>query len=231
MPPTSRTIGRVLETIRGEFPDISVSKVRFLETEGLICPERQQPSGYRRFSQEDVDRLLYVLRAQRDRYLPLKVIREELEAIDRGEDPATVSDQTPPEAEAPTPPEPTSTSTKRPSNTRLLTRRQVLQESGLGEASFIHLERLRLVEPRRGTQFYGREAVAVAQAAKRLSHYGMDLRQMKILHQAAVAEAALVEQVLEPYRRRNGAPPDVVADVYRVILQAHAALLHGQING
>lgn len=83
MPPAARTIGRVLEMIRPEFPDISVSKLRYLEAEGLIAPDRQQPSGYRRFNQEDVDRLLYVLRAQRDRYLPLKVIREELEALDR----------------------------------------------------------------------------------------------------------------------------------------------------
>lgn len=230
MPPTSRTIGRVLEMIRAEFPDISVSKLRYLEAEGLIAPERQQPSGYRRFSQDDVDRLLYVLRAQRDRYLPLKVIREELEAIDRGEDPATVSDApvAVPEPEPVSEPQPVQ---QKQSGTRLLTRRQVLAESGLGEASFIHLERLRLVEPRRGSQFYGREAVAVATAARKLAGYGMDLRQMKILQQAAVAEAALVEQVLEPYRRRSGPPNEVVADVYRVILQAHAALLHGQIHG
>ncbi len=85
----ARTIGRVLEMLRPEFPDISVSKLRYLEAEGLVAPDRQQPSGYRRFSQADIDRLVYVLRAQRDRYLPLKVIREELEAIDRGEEPPT----------------------------------------------------------------------------------------------------------------------------------------------
>ena len=78
MPAAPRTIGQVLESIRGEFPDISVSKVRYLENEGLISPERDHPSGYRRFYPADVERLLFVLRAQRDRYLPLKVIREEL---------------------------------------------------------------------------------------------------------------------------------------------------------
>jgi DNA-binding transcriptional MerR regulator len=225
----ARTIGRVLEMIRGEFPDISVSKLRYLEAEGLVSPDRQQPSGYRRFSERDVERLLYVLRAQRDRYLPLKVIREELEALDRGEEPIRIDDEAPAEREAPEPRK--ARPGRKPSSTKLLTRRQVLQESGLGEASFIHLERLRLVTPRPGSQLYGREAVAIADAAKRLSHYGMDLRQMRVLQQAAVAEAALVEQVLEPFRRRNGAPADVVADVYRVMLQAHAALLHGQING
>lgn len=232
MAPGARTIGRVLEMIRGEFPDISVSKLRYLEAEGLISPDRQQPSGYRRFSERDVERLLYVLRAQRDRYLPLKVIREELEAIDRGEDPATLQDS-PPADPAPAEPRPAPSRNGLPAPVpgKLLTRRQVLQESALGEASFIHLERLRLVAPRHGSQLYGREAVAIATAAKRLAHYGMDLRQLKVVQQAAIAEAALVEQVLEPFRRRNGAPPDTVADVYRVVLQAHAALLHGQING
>lgn len=224
----ARTIGRVLEMIRGEFPDISVSKLRYLEAEGLISPDRQQPSGYRRFSEQDIERLLYVLRAQRDRYLPLKVIREELEAIDRGEDPASLAEPAqPPPPEA----EPKPAKSRRTGGANLLTRRQVLEESELGEASFIHLERLRVLTPRPGTQLYGREAVAIAAAAKRLSHYGMDLRQLKVMQQAAAAEAALVEQVLEPFRRRNGAPSDIVADVYRVVLQAHAALLHGQING
>nr|WP_281230857.1 MerR family transcriptional regulator [Tessaracoccus oleiagri] len=221
----------MLEMIRAEFPDISVSKLRYLEAEGLISPDRQQPSGYRRFSERDVERLLYVLRAQRDRYLPLKVIREELEAIDRGEDPVTVQ-EAPPAEQAQPEPRPGPSRNGQPAQPgKLLTRRQVLQESALGEASFIHLERLRLVAPRHGSQLYGREAVAVATAAKRLANYGMDLRQLKVIQQAAIAEAALVEQVLEPFRRRNGAPADTVADVYRVVLQAHAALLHGQING
>ena len=122
MPGAARTIGRVLEMIRAEFPDISVSKLRYLETEGLISPDRQQPSGYRRFSQEDVDRLLYVLRAQRDRYLPLKVIREELDALDRGEQPASLA---PPSAEDEPPTEPRQAPRNSPAQ-GLMTRRQIL---------------------------------------------------------------------------------------------------------
>ena len=226
MPGAARTIGRVLEMIRAEFPDISVSKLRYLETEGLISPDRQQPSGYRRFSQEDVDRLLYVLRAQRDRYLPLKVIREELDALDRGEQPeslASVSADEEPAAER----RQTSRSSSGPG---LMTRRQVLGESGLGEASLIHLERLKIVQPRRGSQLYGREAGAIATAAKKLVGYGIDLRQLRVMQQAAAMEAAVVEQALEQYQRRSGPPPDVVTDLYRVVMQAHAALLHGQIH-
>lgn len=229
MPAAARTIGRVLEIIRAEFPDVSVSKLRYLENEGLISPDRQQPSGYRRFSPEDIDRILYVLRAQRDRYLPLKVIREELEAIDRGEAPPP-QHTTP---EAPTDgaqPSPQPAAAPRGTGPGLMTRRQVLQESGLGEASFIHLERLKVIQQRRGSQLYGREALALAVAAKKLSGYGIDLRQMRVVQQAATMEAAVVEQALDQYGRRSGPPPEVVADLYRVVLQAHAALLYSQIS-
>ena len=226
MPGAARTIGRVLEMIRAEFPDISVSKLRYLEAEGLITPDRQQPSGYRRFTERDVERLLYVLRAQRDRYLPLKVIREELEALDRGEQPASLAAGEPDD-------QPTREAKPQPRAVApqgLMTRRQVLAESGLGEASLIQLERLKIIQPRRGSQLYGREAVALAQAAKKLAGYGVDLRQLRVLQQAATMEAALVEQALEPYRRRSGPPQEVLIDLYRVVMQAHAALLHGQIH-
>ena len=77
------SIGVVLERLRTEFPDVTVSKIRFLESEGLITPQRTA-SGYRRFTEEDVERLRYILVTQRDNYLPLKVIREQLEAMDSG---------------------------------------------------------------------------------------------------------------------------------------------------
>ena len=81
-----RSIGQVLAALKGDFPDISISKIRFLETEGLVTPERA-PSGYRRYVESDIERLRYVLTVQRDHYLPLKVIREHLSLIDRGEAP------------------------------------------------------------------------------------------------------------------------------------------------
>ncbi|MGY1717397.1 MerR family transcriptional regulator, partial [Geodermatophilus sp. SYSU D01106] len=76
-------IGAVLTALRDDFPDVTISKIRFLEAEGLVSPERTA-SGYRKFSRADVERLRYVLTAQRDHYLPLKVIKEHLEALDRG---------------------------------------------------------------------------------------------------------------------------------------------------
>src|SRR3954453_772374 len=80
------SIGEVLATLRADFPDVTISKIRFLEAEGLVEPERTS-SGYRKFSRDDVGRLRYVLSAQRDHYLPLRVIKAHIEAIDRGLEP------------------------------------------------------------------------------------------------------------------------------------------------
>ena len=76
-----RSIGQVLASLKTEFADVSISKIRFLETEGLLAPQRA-PSGYRRYSADDVERLRYILSVQRDHYLPLKVIREHLELVE-----------------------------------------------------------------------------------------------------------------------------------------------------
>ena len=82
-------IGQVLDELRPDFPTVTIPKIRFLEDKGLIKPERT-PAGYRKFSTEDVERLRYVLRMQRDHYLPLKVIGEHLDAIDRGLEPPPI---------------------------------------------------------------------------------------------------------------------------------------------
>ena len=98
---TSRSIGEILDDLRGDFPDISVSKIRFLESQGLITPERS-PSGYRQFSDADLELLRWILLQQRDHYLPLKVIRRRLKDGDgpgRADSEAAVG----PSAEAPAP--------------------------------------------------------------------------------------------------------------------------------
>src|ERR687886_1404643 len=85
-PRASMSIGEVLTTLRPDFPDVTISKIRFLEEQGLIDPERT-PSGYRKFAHRDVERLRFVLSVQRDHYLPLRVIRDHLDALDAGLDP------------------------------------------------------------------------------------------------------------------------------------------------
>src|SRR5215207_8831090 len=91
----TRSIGQVMAILRTEFPDISISKIRFLEAEGLITPQRA-PSGYRRYNESDLERLRYVLSVQREHYLPLRVIREHLEQLDRGQPPLSMGGQSGP---------------------------------------------------------------------------------------------------------------------------------------
>ena len=169
-----RSIGQVLPLLKSEFPDISISKIRFLESEGLVAPERA-PSGYRRYSEADVDRLRYILRMQRDHYLPLKVIRENLSMMDRGIEAPTADT---PAAQAPAAnPKPVSVPETGPPAQESprpikLTRRELIQVSGLSEATLIELERQQMVVPRRGSLYYGREALTLCVVARKLQGCG-----------------------------------------------------------
>ena len=122
------SIGEVLAVLRGDFPDTTISKLRFLEAEGLVEPSRT-PAGYRKYTRADVARLRYVLAAQRDHYLPLRVIREQLAAIDRGETPAgaPVLVAVPPPVPRRPPPRP-----EPPSDERIR-RAELLARAGVGE--------------------------------------------------------------------------------------------------
>lgn len=238
-----RSIGQVLAALKGDFPDISISKIRFLETEGLVTPERA-PSGYRRYVESDIERLRYVLTVQRDHYLPLKVIREHLTMIDRGEVPPGRAGLLPPGAtpvqptsedaeapseqpssngrvvaQAPTPPSPPSRQPLR------LSRKDLLEASGLTESALMELERNNIVAPRRGTAYYGRDALTLATAAKRLSDYGMDGRHLRAFKMAADREIGMVEQAIAPYLRRTERRNEVVTEVLSLVINFHAALV------
>jgi DNA-binding transcriptional MerR regulator len=223
--PGLRSIGQVLATLKGEFPDISISKIRFLETEGLIAPERA-PSGYRRYVESDVDRLRYVLSVQRDHYLPLKVIREHLALMDRG--------LAPPPVESvghavglgtPAPPTPLAPVAAQPKQPLRLSRADLIEASGLTEAALSELERTQIVLPKRGTTHYGREALTLAIAAKKLAEYGIDGRHLRAFKMSADREVGLVEQAIAPHVRRAGAGKDVAGEVTQLVVSFHAALV------
>lgn len=222
-----RSIGQVLSVLKPEFPDVSISKIRFLESEGLISPERA-PSGYRRYAESDIDRLRYILDVQKNHYLPLKVIREHLDMIDRGEQPPTPTAPPPPgepaeSAEVVTPqPRPP----KRPIR---VTRRELLKLSGLSESALTELERHALVMPRRGTVYYGRDALTVAVIARKLGAYGIDARHLRVIKQAAEREVGLIEQAIAPHLRRNPASRQLPAEVMQLVLHAHAAIMRSQL--
>jgi DNA-binding transcriptional MerR regulator len=218
----TRSIGQVMAILRTEFPEISISKIRFLEAEGLINPLRA-PSGYRRYTEGDVERLRYVLSVQREHYLPLKVIREHLEQIDRGQTPLSVSGHNGSAsnglAGSGHNPAPTA---KQPVR---LTRQELLDASGLTESTLSELERNQIVVTRRGTAHYGRDALTLAIAARRLAEYGIDGRHLRAFKLAAEREVGLVEQAIAPYVRRAGSNRDVPGDVTQLVISFHAALV------
>ncbi len=228
-----RSIGQVLPLLKSEFPDISISKIRFLESEGLVAPERA-PSGYRRYSEADVDRLRYILRMQRDHYLPLKVIRENLAMMDRGIEAPTADT---PAAQAPAAnPKPVSVPETGPPAQESprpikLTRRELIQVSGLSEATLIELERQQMVVPRRGSLYYGREALTLCVVARKLQGYGMDTRHLRAIKQAAEREAGLVEQAVRPHLVRSANPAQTLRDVSQLVVHAHAALMFTLLEG
>jgi DNA-binding transcriptional MerR regulator len=200
-------IGQVLAQLRPEFPDISTSKIRFLEAEGLIEPARSQ-SGYRRFAVADVERLRYILTAQRDEYLPLRVIRERLAAMDRASgagglgDPGAIS----------------------------MTRRELIEAAAADEEIVTELEDYGLI--RRG-RLYGQDALAVARAAVSLREFGVQPRHLRAIKAAAERETSLVEQVVAPLaRQRAGREPAVrtAGRIASLIAQLHATLVESGLT-
>ncbi len=223
-------ISEVLAQLRAEFPDISVSKIRFLETEGLISPARS-PSGYRRFSAADVDRLRYILAAQRDQYLPLRVIKERLTRPDPGGPAAAPGSQ--PRADARLgsgvagPLDPAASGAPG-QGAGLLSRRELVAAAGLTEALLTELETFGLI--RRVGRQYGRDALQVARAAAALTTYGVEARHLRAVRAAAEREAAMVESLVAPIlaQRSRGArelATRTAAEVAEEVLRLHGALV------
>ncbi len=204
MSPRGRSIGAVLAQLKPEFPDVTISKIRFLESEGLVTPERTR-SGYRSFAPDDVERLRYILTAQRDRFWPLKVIREALDAMDRGLTPPqdAADDARPAVPEArPDPSLPTPEQLQAPDRLRL-TASELRDAAGLDGRAFEALTTFGLLRPDE-EDHYGEGDLAVARAAGGLSAYGVEPRHLRPFRTAADREIGLVQQVVSPWRGRSG---------------------------
>ena len=206
-------IGEVLAQLQPEFPDISTSKIRFLEAEGLIEPARSR-SGYRRFSAADIERLRYILTMQRDSYLPLRVIRERLAD---GAEAADAADGQSPAGRA----------------AAGLTRRQLLDAAEISETELTELEDYGLI--RRVGRLYGADALAVARALTALRQYGVQARHLRAVKAAADREANLVEQVVAPQLRQRGpgardAAARTAWQIADLTLRLHATLVESALG-
>ena len=231
------SIGEVLSALRGDFPDITISKIRFLETEGLVTPERTS-AGYRKFAPQDVARLRYVLSQQRDHYLPLRVIKDQLDDLDRGLMPPTGGGPGVPARLAATDSAPTAEHfTLAPAALRL-TREELRNAAGLSDAQLGELEQYGLITARGDgpDRHYDDDALAIAQVTAQLAGFGFEGRHLRAFRTAADREIGLFSQVVDPLRRQRGADAraradETVRELAALSVRLHAALVQMGLRG
>lgn len=224
------SIGTVLARLKPEFPDLSISKIRFLEAEELVIPQRA-PSGYRQYYPADIERLRYVLTAQRDHYLPLKVIKEQLDAIDRGLEPATPAPRLPRSlvvADSLHPVDFAATADIR------MTRDEVLVEADLDSDQLDELAAAGLVEAE-PNGYFGVDAVLAARTASELLSLGLEVRHLRSFRAAADKDASLISQLVSAQARQRD--PDArqrasqaAADHAATVMRLHALLVKSALQ-
>ena len=232
-----KSIGQALAELTAEFPDedIKESKLRFLEAEGLVEPERT-PSGYRKYSTRDMERLRYIIRAQREHYLPLKVIKEHLDAIDRGLEPPGLNGG---------PTVPAGVLGDGSAAAELLrgdrgdvriSRRELIKTAEITEELLDQLETYGLVHTRAGSrQHYDADALVVARTAGALAAFGIEPRHLRAFKTAADREIGLVEQVVTPIRRSRedgaeGRAGQAIDEIAALSLRLHATLVRAGLR-
>jgi DNA-binding transcriptional MerR regulator len=230
------SIGEVLSQLRSDFPDITISKIRFLEAEGLVEPERTS-SGYRKFSREDLSRLRYVLSAQRDHYLPLRVIKEHLDAIDRGLEPPSLGGSGPkvPRALVAAEGLPGPDAFLPEVSEIRLSKRELLDAAGLQPEQLEQLEQYGLLGPRTGGSHYDGNALVVAKTVAEMARFGIEARHLRPFKAAAEREIGLVEQVVTPLvRQRNpearARAEEVSRELAALSVKLHATLVRAGLG-
>ncbi|RAG80750.1 MerR family transcriptional regulator [Streptacidiphilus pinicola] len=229
--PQLLSIGAVLTELQAEFPEVTISKIRFLEAERLVEPQRT-PSGYRKFSDADVERLAYVLRMQRDHYLPLRVIREHLAALDRGENPPALPG---PAGAAEEPLDVTAAITPGPSlSGPRLGRAELLAAAGISEQQLSDWESYGLVGADADGGFDG-EMLQVARLVAELGRFGLEPRHLRAVKAAADREIGLVEQIVAPLRRHRNPQTRAHAaamarELANLSVRLHAALVQAGLR-
>jgi DNA-binding transcriptional MerR regulator len=230
------SIGAVLDLLRPEFPDVTISKIRFLEAEGLVTPQRS-PSGYRRFTAYDCARLRYILAAQRNHYLPLKVIKAHLDAQPDGELPqaagfafaaprlvTVAGHREDPAAGA---------AAVAPTQVRL-SREDLLEHAGVDEALLAALTKAGVVIAGRGGLFDEHDVV-ILQCAKALAEFGVEPRHLRAFRSAADRQSDLIAQIAGPVGKgaQTGArdrADDLAREVAALAITLHTALVKSAVR-
>ena len=242
------SIGAVLDLLRPDFPDVTISKIRFLEAEGLVTPQRAA-SGYRRFTAYDCARLRFILTAQRDHYLPLKVIRAQLDALPDGELPPFGSPYGVPrlvsvagrgasdtDAEAGYQAgSDTGSDFKAVSPTPVrLSRQDVLERSEVGDDLLTALLRAGVITTGPGG-FFDEHAVVILQCARALSDYGVEPRHLRAFRSAADRQSDLIAQIAGPLVKAGKAgardrADDLAREVAALAITLHTSLIKSAVR-
>jgi DNA-binding transcriptional MerR regulator len=220
------SIGEVLSLLKPEFVDLTISKIRFLESQGLLDPERT-PSGYRKFYEPDIERLRWILRQQHENYLPLKVIKGKLGG--EGDADAEAEEEAGPRGgvAAAAAAAAAVRSLDRPDlggppSGVSLTLDELAVATGLGNNDLADLVRFGLIagKPVGGTVYYDEEALTVANLAAGFMRYGVEARHLRMYHTSADREAAFFEQVVMPMlKQRNPQARRQALDALRELSQ------------
>ena len=228
------SIGAVLDVLRREFPDVTISKIRFLESEGLVTPERS-PSGYRRFTAYDCARLRFILTAQRDHYLPLKVIKAQLDQQPDDALPEQGSAYRPPRLVPVGGPGTVEQAGRRgePQQIRL-SREDLLQRSGVSKDLVSALCKAGVITAGPGG-FFDEHAVVIAQCAQALSEYGVEPRHLRAFRSAADRQSDLIAQIAGPVGKadRAGArdrADDLAREVAALAITLHTSLIKSAVR-
>ncbi len=227
------SIGAVLDLLRPDFPDVTISKIRFLEAEGLVTPERTA-SGYRRFTAYDCARLRFILTAQRDQYLPLKVIKAQLDAQPDGELPQTGSGYGVPRLVPMSAPghgeDPAAVA---PTQVRL-SREDLLARSGVDEELLTALVKAGVIKPG-PAGFFDEHSVVITQCARALADYGVEPRHLRAFRSAADRQSDLIAQIAGPVVKAGKAgardrADDLAREVAALAITLHTSLIKSAVR-
>lgn len=230
------SIGAVLDLLRPDFPDVTISKIRFLEAEGLVTPQRAA-SGYRRFTAYDCARLRFILTAQRDQYLPLKVIRAQLEAQPDGELPSVGSPygvpRLVPAADNGAGSSGSDTAEVAPTRIRL-SREDLLERSGVDDDLLTALLKAGVITTGPGG-FFDEHAVVILQCARALSEYGVEPRHLRAFRSAADRQSDLIAQIAGPLVKAGKAgardrADDLAREVAALAITLHTSLIKSAVR-
>jgi len=200
------TIGRVIDLLKADFPDLTPSKIRFLEEQGLISPHRTE-SGYRKYDDSHLERVKLVLELQRDKFLPLRVIKSYLDDIDAGKQPSLP------------------TGTRRPSVNRKFSKLELVAESGINETLLAEAQANSLI----GAGPFEFSDIEIARSLVQLSRFGISARHLRSIKTAADRDLGLIQGVVASVKKQRDSSAKSRAAEYASEIESHFALIRSEL--